>query len=151
MAKDFDRIREMSDSTLMIVDGLNLAFRYLHAKSTQFVDDYIRVVDSLKKSYKAGKVIIVCDKGSSSYRKSIYPDYKANRKEKFENQTEEKIANHAYYTFWYVIPTLPMFLMFPYLLPKLGFWATIGASVVVTVICFGLFAIVMKNFGVNLL
>ena len=90
MAKDFDRIREMSDSTLMIVDGLNLAFRYLHAKSTQFVDDYIRVVDSLKKSYKAGKVIIVCDKGSSSYRKSIYPDYKANRKEKFENQTEEE-------------------------------------------------------------
>ena len=90
MAKDFDRIREMSDSTLMVVDGLNLAFRYLHAKSTQFVDDYIRVVDSLKKSYKAGKVIIVCDKGSSSYRKSIYPDYKANRKEKFENQTEEE-------------------------------------------------------------
>ena len=33
-----------------------------------------------------------------------------------ENQTEEKIATHAYYTFWYVIPTLPMFLLFPYLL-----------------------------------
>jgi uncharacterized membrane protein (GlpM family) len=68
-----------------------------------------------------------------------------------ENQTEEKIANHAYYTFWYVIPTLPMFLIFPYLLPRLGFWMTIEASVVVTVICFGLFAILMKNFGVNLL
>jgi hypothetical protein len=68
-----------------------------------------------------------------------------------ENQTEEKIANHACYTFWYVIPTLPMFLIFPYLLPRLGFWMTIGASVVVTVICFGLFAILMKNFGVNLL
>ena len=38
-----------------------------------------------------------------------------------ENQPEEKIANHAYYTFWYVIPTLPIFLIFPYLLPKLGF------------------------------
>ena len=36
-----------------------------------------------------------------------------------ESQPEEKIANHAYYTFWYVIPTLPMFLLFPYLLPKL--------------------------------
>ena len=90
MSKDFDRIREMSDSTLMVVDGLNLAFRYLHAKSTQFVDDYIRVVDSLKKSYKAGKVIITCDKGSSAYRKAIYPEYKANRKEKYENQTEEE-------------------------------------------------------------
>jgi uncharacterized membrane protein (GlpM family) len=68
-----------------------------------------------------------------------------------ENQTEEKIANHAYYTFWYVIPTLPMFLLFPYLLPKIGFWMTMGASIVVTVTCFGLFALVMKSFGVNLL
>ena len=68
-----------------------------------------------------------------------------------ENQPEEKIANHAYYTFWYVIPTLPMFLLFPYLLPKLGFWLTMGASVVVTVACFGLFALVKKNLGVELL
>ena len=68
-----------------------------------------------------------------------------------ENQPEEKIANHAYYTFWYVIPTLPMCLLFPYLLPRLGFWMTMGASVVATVICFGLFALLMKGFGINLL
>jgi hypothetical protein len=68
-----------------------------------------------------------------------------------ENQPEEKIANHAYYTFWYVIPTLPMFLLFPYLLPRLGFWMTMGACVVATVICFGLFALLMKGFGINLL
>jgi|UniRef100_UPI0040477771 uncharacterized membrane protein (GlpM family) len=68
-----------------------------------------------------------------------------------ENQSEEKIANHAYYTFWYVIPTLPMFLLFPYLFPKIGFWMAMGASVVVTVICFGLFALVMKSFGIELL
>ena len=68
-----------------------------------------------------------------------------------EKQSEEKIANHAYYTFWYVIPTLPMFLLFPYLLPKLGFWVTMGASVVVTIICFGLFALFMKGIGVELL
>jgi hypothetical protein len=68
-----------------------------------------------------------------------------------ENQPEEKIANHAYYTFWYVIPTLPMFLLFPYLLPRLGFWITMGACVVITVICFGLFALLMKGFGINLL
>ena len=68
-----------------------------------------------------------------------------------ENQSEEKIANHAYYTFWYVIPTLPMFLLFPYLLPKLGFWVTVGASIVLTVLFFGLFALVMKNFGIQLL
>ena len=68
-----------------------------------------------------------------------------------ENHPEEKIANHAYYTFWYVIPTLPMFLLFPYLLPRLGFWMTMGTCVVATVICFGLFALVMKSFGINLL
>lgn len=68
-----------------------------------------------------------------------------------ENQPEEKIANHAYYTFWYVIPTLPMFLLFPYLLPKIGFWLTMGASVVITILCFGLFAVAMKAFGIELL
>ena len=68
-----------------------------------------------------------------------------------ENQSEEKIANHAYYTFWYVIPTLPMFLLFPFLLPKLGFWLTLVASTLVTIICFGLFALVMKGFGIDLL
>ena len=68
-----------------------------------------------------------------------------------ESQPEEKIGNHAYYTFWYVIPTLPMFLLFPYLLPRIGFWMTMGVSVIVTVICFGLFALLMKNFGVELL
>jgi hypothetical protein len=68
-----------------------------------------------------------------------------------ENQSEEKIANHAYYTFWYVIPTLPMFLLFPYLLPKIGFWLTMGASALLTIGCFGLFALLMKNFGVQLL
>jgi membrane protein insertase Oxa1/YidC/SpoIIIJ len=68
-----------------------------------------------------------------------------------ENQTEEKIANHAYYTFWYVIPTLPMFLLFPYLLPRLGFWLTMGVSIVITAVLFGLFALVMKSFGIELL
>ena len=68
-----------------------------------------------------------------------------------ENQPEEKIANHAYYTFWYVIPTLPMFLLFPYLLPKLGFWLTLGACVIATVIFFGLFGFMMKGFGIQLL
>lgn len=68
-----------------------------------------------------------------------------------ENQSEEKIANHAYYTFWYVIPTLPMFLLFPYLLPKIGFWLTMGLCVVAAIICFGVFAFITKYFGINLI
>lgn len=68
-----------------------------------------------------------------------------------ERQSPEKIANHAWYTFWYVLPTLPMFLAFPALLPRLGFWLTLLACVVLTVVCFGLFALAVRHFGIELL
>lgn len=68
-----------------------------------------------------------------------------------EKQSTSKIANHAWYTFWYVVPTLPMFLVFPRLLARFGFWPALGLSAVVTVVCFGVFALVMKPFGINLL
>ena len=68
-----------------------------------------------------------------------------------EKQPTTKIANHAYYTFWYVIPTLPMFLLFPYLLPKFGFWPTLLSCIVMTLVIFYVYAIVLKNFGIDLL
>lgn len=68
-----------------------------------------------------------------------------------ENQPQEKIANHAWYTFWYVIPTLPMLLTFPLLLPRLGFWFTLLACIAITVACFGLFVLVVRRFGIELL
>lgn len=68
-----------------------------------------------------------------------------------ESQPEEKLANHAWYTFWYVIPTLPMFLVFPVLLPRWGFWPALAACVALTVACFGLFALAVRRFGIELL
>lgn len=68
-----------------------------------------------------------------------------------EKQPETKIANHAWYTFWYVVPTLPMFLIFPYLLPRIGFWPTLLASVLITIGSFWLFALLMRRFGIDLL
>jgi len=68
-----------------------------------------------------------------------------------EHQPQAKIANHAWYTFWYVLPTLPMFLIFPVLLPRLGFWFTLLACAVITVACFALFALAVRRFGINLL
>ena len=68
-----------------------------------------------------------------------------------ERQPQTKIANHAWYTFWYVVPTLPMFLAFPVLLPRLGFWPTLLACVVITVACFWLFALLVRRFGIELL
>ncbi len=63
----------------------------------------------------------------------------------------DKIGNHAWYTFWYVVPTLPMFLAFPFLLPRLGFWPTLAASVAITLICFVAFAWAVRRFGIQLL
>ena len=68
-----------------------------------------------------------------------------------ERQPDEKIANHAWYTFWYVLPTLPMFLLFPALLHRFGFWPAMLASMLITVICFGLFAFWVRRFGIQLL
>ena len=74
---------------LLIVDGLNVAFRWKHQNILDFKYDYIRTIESLAKSYKAG-TIIVCADGGSNYRKEIYPEYKANRKERFADQTEQE-------------------------------------------------------------
>lgn len=87
-----------SENTLLVVDSLNLAFRYKHSGATDFAEDYLRTVQSLKKSYKASHVIIAGDQGSSSYRKAIYPEYKQNRKDKFDNQTDaEKAAFELFF------------------------------------------------------
>ncbi len=67
-----------------------------------------------------------------------------------EKQADSKIASHAYYTFWYVLPTLPMFLCFPYLLPKLGFWLALGAAGMLTIFVFFALAILLKPFGLEL-
>lgn len=68
-----------------------------------------------------------------------------------EKQPEARIANHAWYTFWYVVPTLPMFLVFPALLRHLGFWPTLLACVLLTLVCFGVFALVVRRFGIELM
>lgn len=91
MSKTF-KTMQTQENTLLIVDALNLAFRYKHSGATDFAEDYLRTVESLKKSYKASRVIIAADQGSSQYRKQLYPDYKQNRKDKFEQQTEVEKA-----------------------------------------------------------
>ncbi|MCB9662592.1 MAG: DUF3147 family protein [Alphaproteobacteria bacterium] len=67
-----------------------------------------------------------------------------------EGQPTDKLARHAWYTFFYVVPTLPMFLAFPSLLARWGFWPALGVSAVLTVVCFGLFGLAVRPFGVSL-
>ena len=79
---------------LLIVDGLNIAFRWKHQGVLDFKYDYARTVESLAKSYNAGTIIITAD-GGSSYRKAILPEYKANRKEKYAEQTPQEEKEFA--------------------------------------------------------
>lgn len=67
-----------------------------------------------------------------------------------ERQPQEKLANHAWYTFWYVLPTLPMFLAFPAMLARWGFWPALGASALITIVCFALTAVILRRFGIEL-
>lgn len=68
-----------------------------------------------------------------------------------EQQPSDKISNHAWYTFWYVIPTLPMFLLFPYLLDRIGFWPSLVACAIFTFVLFALYALTLKRFGIFLI
>jgi hypothetical protein len=68
-----------------------------------------------------------------------------------EQQPADKINNHAWYTFWYALPTLPMFLIFPFIQPRFGFWGALGLSAIITILCFAGLAVIMKRFGVILL
>lgn len=89
---------EKPKENLLIVDALNLAFRWKHMGSTKFASDYLATVKSLAKSYKAGTVIITADWGSSTYRKEILPEYKQNRQELKDNQTEQE--KREFELFW---------------------------------------------------
>ena len=68
-----------------------------------------------------------------------------------EKQPIIKIANHAWYTFWYVIPTLPMFLLYPWLLKNYNFYIATIISIIFVIICFIIWAFILKKFGIKLL
>jgi hypothetical protein len=59
----------------------------------------------------------------------------------------EAIANHAYYTFWFVLPTLPMFLVIPWMLRKgHGFYFTLFVNAMLTTALFWLLVVILKRF-----
>ena len=99
MAFNFtDKISDENANSTIVIDALNLAFRWKHQGRSDFRYEYQRTVQSLAKSYNCKNLIIAADWGSSSYRKAISPDYKQNRKDKFAEQTEEeKIAFEEFF------------------------------------------------------
>ena len=67
-----------------------------------------------------------------------------------EGRTQASIAEYASYTLWYVIPTLPFFVVFPLLITRTAFPTALGLATVVTMLCFILFAVAVKRFDIDL-
>ena len=105
-------------NNLLIVDCLNLCFRFKHERykaddiappewatlddlvevmreeleDRYFFTEYVNTVESLARSYKASKIVLVGDLGGSTWRKNLYPEYKGDRAEKYAN---EPLVNQA--------------------------------------------------------
>lgn len=99
-------------NNLLIVDTLNLAFRFKHANykvdnaitmpewatfddvvdlireelsDAYFFEEFLNTILSIARSYKAKKIVCCADLKGSHWRKAIYPEYKADRDEKYKD------------------------------------------------------------------
>lgn len=62
-----------------------------------------------------------------------------------------KIAELSVSTFWLVLPTLPMFLVLPALLKSgMGFYASLGVSIGVMLVCYVAAVPILSRFGITL-
>ncbi len=62
-----------------------------------------------------------------------------------------RIASHMEATFWYVLPSLPMFLLTPAVLRSgLGFWSSLVAGCVLTSVLYLITAWTLARFGIRL-
>ncbi|PCH72367.1 MAG: hypothetical protein COC12_06275 [Rhodobacteraceae bacterium] len=61
------------------------------------------------------------------------------------------LADHATATFWYVLPSLPMFLLIPALLGRgWAFWGALIAGCGLTIVLYLAMTLVLGRFGVRL-
>jgi hypothetical protein len=63
----------------------------------------------------------------------------------------DNMAAHAGATFWYVLPSLPMFLLIPAMLRAgISFWAALGIGCLTTVLLYGLTVWIGGKLGLSL-
>jgi|SRR5688572_15567835 hypothetical protein len=63
----------------------------------------------------------------------------------------ERIARHAEGTFWFVLPSLPMFLIMPALLRHgMPFWLALAGCIVLTMALYGLTVWLLPKVGITL-
>ncbi|OOL17831.1 peptide ABC transporter permease [Bombella intestini] len=68
-----------------------------------------------------------------------------------EKPDRELMATHSEATFWYVLPSLPMFLLIPFLLRRgWPFWGSLAAGCVLTILLYLVVVWCARRYGVAL-
>ena len=68
-----------------------------------------------------------------------------------DTSDSERIAALAQSTFWFVLPTLPMFLVLPALLRNgVGFWPALGLACLMTLALYAAMVWTLGRFGISL-
>ena len=61
------------------------------------------------------------------------------------------MAAHATGTFWFVLPSLPMFLLIPALLKRgVGFWPALATGCILTIVLYGSMILIGPKLGLKL-
>lgn len=68
-----------------------------------------------------------------------------------EGASTERLGNHAAYTLVYVLPTLPMFAAFPFLITRFGFWPSLIGCLLLTSVFVVLVHLAVRGYGFKLL
>jgi len=105
----------------------------------------------------AGIIVLVSEVGkTNSYLGSLIASlpmvsYLGMLWMKAEGVSQEKLAEHSVGVFWYVLPSLPFFLLFPYLLKKgIGFFPALLIGTVVMFLLYLLMVRSLARFGIVL-
>ena len=60
----------------------------------------------------------------------------------------QKVGNLSSDIFWLVLPSLPLFLILPWLMKAgWGFWLSLAIAIGVTVVCYGMMLLAFKQFS----
>ena len=63
----------------------------------------------------------------------------------------QRMAAHVGATFWYVLPSMPMFLLMPMLIRRgVGFWPALGAGCLLTMVLYAAMVAFGPRFGLRL-
>lgn len=68
-----------------------------------------------------------------------------------DTRDTELVANYVGSTFWYFLPSMPMFLLIPWLLRSgCSFWLALGAGCLMTILLYLITISIAARFGVTL-